>query len=146
MKIYASLDDHIGEGFVWLQNSDLPARCVVKITNPETKRVVFCEALQLEENFLKRYNQPPRYMIKDPGSSIIMSGWYRIRLGGLQTQHEYALEVTEADSWCAKIRACLHHPQIVVRVAVWLGLVSVALGALGVILGAISVWPRNGPS
>jgi hypothetical protein len=24
-KIYASLDDHIGEGFVWLQKSDLLA-------------------------------------------------------------------------------------------------------------------------
>lgn len=146
MKIYASLDDHIGEGFVWLQKSGLPARCVVKITSSVTKRAVFCEALQFEENFLKRYNQPPRYTIKDPGSSIVMSGWYRIRLGGLQTQGEYALEVTEADSWCGKIRACLNHPQIVVRVAVWLGLVSVALGALGVVLGVISVWPRSCPS
>ncbi len=140
MKIYASLDDHIGEGFVWLQRSGLPARCVVKITNPETRRAVFCEALQLEENFLKRCNQLPRYTISDPGSSIVMSAWYRTRLGGLQTQGEYALEVKAAYSWFGKIRACLHHPQIVVRVAVWLGLVSVALGALGVIL---SVWPRS---
>ncbi len=145
-KIYASLDDHIGEGFVWLQRPGLPARCVVKITNPEAKRAVFCEALQLEENFLKRYNHPPRYTIKHPGSSMVMSAWYRIRLGGLETQREYALEVTAADSWCGKIRACVHHPQIVVRVAVWLGLLSVVLGALGAVLGVISVWPRSGPS
>jgi hypothetical protein len=142
-KIYASLDDHIGEGFVWLQKSDLLARCVVKITNPEMKRVVFCEALQFEENFLKRYNQPPRYTIQNPGSSIVMSGWYRSRLGGLQTQRAYDLEVVTADSWCSKIRACVHHPQIVVRVAVWLGLGSVALGAIGLILGVISVWPKS---
>jgi hypothetical protein len=146
MKIYASLADHIGEGFVWLQRSGLPTRCVVKITNPDAKRAVFCEALQLEENFLKRYNQGPRHTIKDPASSIVMSAWYRIRLGGLETQRDYALEVIPADSWCGKIWACVHHPQIVVRVAVWLGLVSVALGALGVILGVISVWPRSGPS
>ena len=75
-----------------------------------------------------------------------MSGRYRPRLGALQTQREYALEVTEAESWYGKIRACVHHPQIVVRVAVWLGLISVALGAIGVILGVISVWPRSGPS
>jgi hypothetical protein len=146
MKIYASLDDHIGEGFVWLQRSGLPTRCVVKISNPDSKRAVFCEILQLEENFLKRYNQAPRYTIKDPASSIVMSAWYRIRLGSLETQRDYALEVILADSWCGKIRVCMHHPQIVVRVAVWLGVVSVALGALGVILGVISVWPRGGPS
>jgi len=144
MKIYASLDDHIGDGIVWLRKPGLPARCVVRITNPETKRSVFCEALQLEENFLKRYNQPSRHTIEDSASAIVMSGWYRIHLGGLQTQQEYVLEVTVADSWCGKIRACMQHPQIVVRVAVWLGLVSVALGVFGVILGVISVWPRRG--
>jgi hypothetical protein len=146
VKLYASLDDHIGEGFVWLQRPSLPPRCVVKITNPESKRSVYCEALQLEENFLQRYNQSPRFTITNPASSIVMSGWYRARLGGLQTQREYALEVVEANSWCGKIRSCLHHPQIVVRVAVWLGIVSVALGALGVLLGVISILPRSGPS
>ena len=75
-----------------------------------------------------------------------MSTWYRVRLGGLETQREYALDIVEANSWCGKIRACVHHPQIVVRVAVWLGIVSVALGALGVILGAISILPKSGPS
>jgi hypothetical protein len=146
MKLYASLDDHIGEGFVWLLRPCLPSRCVVKITNPESRRSVFCEALQLEANFIQRYNQPPRFNITDPESSLVMSSWYRARLGNLETQREYALEVVEANSWCGKIRACLHHPQIVVRVAVWLGIVSVALGALGVVLGVISIWPRSGPS
>jgi hypothetical protein len=110
VKPYGSLDDHCAEGFVWLQRPGLPGRCVVRITNVETKRAVFCEALQLEENFLKRYNQPPRYTIRDPGSAIVMSAWCRVRLGGLATQHECELDVVAADSWCGKIRACMHHP------------------------------------
>jgi hypothetical protein len=145
-RIYASLDDHIGEGFVWLQRSDLPSRCVVKITYPESKRSVFCEALQLEQNFLRRDNQEPRFTITDPTSSIVMSTWYRVRLGGLETQRDYPLDVVAADSWCGKIRACVHHPQIVVRVAVWLGILSIVLGALGVILGVISILPKSGAS
>jgi len=64
----------------------------------------------------------------------------------LAVSRHSALAVFPADSWCGKIQACVHHPQIVVGAAVRLGLVSVALGALGVILGAISVWPRSGPS
>jgi hypothetical protein len=60
MKIYACLDDDISEGFVWLKRSGLAPRSVVKITNPEGGRSVFCEALQLEDNFLREYNKAPR--------------------------------------------------------------------------------------
>ena len=146
MKIYASLSEHIGEGFVWLRKAGLPTRGIVKITNPDSGRSVFCEALKFEDNFLKKYNQAPRLNIDNPDLSIVMNGWYRARLGDLKTQCEYPLEIAEANSWCGKIRACMHHPQVVVRVAVWLGLLSVALGVVGVLLGIISVLPKAGPS
>jgi hypothetical protein len=140
MKIYASLDDDISEGFVWLKKSDLPHRCPVKIRNPENRRSVFCETLQFEQNFLRRYNQPPRITIANEESSIVMSTWYRARLGGLETQKEYPLEVTGA-GWWGKMRACMDHPQLVVRVAFWLGVLSIVLGGIGVGLGIISVLP-----
>src|SRR2546422_4683434 len=81
MKIYASLESDISEGFVWLKKTGLPARCVVKIRNTENRHSVFCEALQFDANLLTRYNEPSRATIKDPESSIVMSGWYRARLG-----------------------------------------------------------------
>lgn len=146
MRIYASLDDDIGEGFVWLRRAGLPTRGIVKITHPDSGRSVFCEALQFEDNFLRNYNQSPRFRIDNPESSLVMSGWYRARLGDLQTQWEYPLEITQADSWWGKIRACMHHPQVVVRVAVWLGLLSVVLGVVGVLLGGISLLPAGAPS
>lgn len=139
MKIFAALGDDIGQGVVWLKKTGLPQRCVVKITNPTKKCIVFCEALQFETNFLKNYNQIPRLNITSPESSIVMSAWYRARLGGLETQADYPLEVTGADTYWGKLRACLAHPQIVVRVAAWLGLLSVALGGVGVVLGVISI-------
>lgn len=146
MRIYASLDDDIGEGFVWLRKAGLPARGIVKITHTDSGRSLFCEALQFEDNFLQKYNQSPRFTIDNPESSVVMNGWYRARLGGLQTQREYPLDIAQADSWRGKIRACMDHPQVVVRVAVWLGLLSVALGVVGVLLGIISVLPEDGPS
>ena len=140
MKVYASLDDDISEGFVWLQKPELPARCVVKIESPDGRYVVYCEALQIEANFLKQYNQTPRYDILAPASAIVLSSWYRAKLGQLETQEEYQLEITRADNWWGRLRACMQHPQIVVRVAAWLGVVSVALGALGVLLGVVSLY------
>ncbi len=143
MKIYASLDDDISEGFVWLRKPGLPNRGLVKIRNPGSGRTVVCEALQFEDNFLRKYNQAPRFTISDPASSIVMSRWYRTCLGGLDTQEEYPLEISSACSGWDGMQACIHHPQIVVRVAVWLGLLSVTLGVVGVLLGVISVWPRS---
>lgn len=143
MKIFAALGDDLGAGFVWLSMPGVPARCVIKISNPASNRSVYCEALQIEKNFLTKYNQSPRFTISDPNSSIVMSSWYRARLGGLETQRDYPLDVQVADGWWGKLRACLHHPQIVVRVAAWLGIVGVVLGIVGLLLGVASLLPRN---
>ena len=139
MRIYASLSDDIGEGFVWLKKPGLPPRSVVKITNPATKRSIFCEALQFEENFLKRYNVPPRLTITNPESAIVMNAWYRALLGGLNTDEDQPLEIADANGWWGKLRAGLHHPQVIVRVAVSLGVLSVFLGVFGVVLGVVSL-------
>ncbi len=140
MKIYAARRDDVNEGFVWLKRPGLPSRSIVRIKNPASGKRVYCEALQIDENFLREYNRPPRLAIHSPESAVVMSGWFRTRLGNLATQQDYPLDVVVCGSWWAKLRACMHHPQIVVRVAVWLGVLSVGLGVLGVIL---SVWPRK---
>jgi hypothetical protein len=135
MKVYASLFEHINDGFVWLKRPGLPARCVVKITNTQTKDYVFCEALQIDENFLIRYNSDRRISIEQPESSVVMNGWYRKRLGNLETNHDYPLHIKSADSlWC-KVQASMHHPQNVVRIAIWLGIISCGLGLLSIIFG-----------
>jgi hypothetical protein len=143
VQIYACLSNDISEGYVWLSKAGLSSRSTVKITNPGNGRSVFCEALQFEKNFLGEYNDSPsRIAIDRPESSIVIGGWYRARLGDLQTQHDYPLRIGSANLWHGKLRACMHHPQTVVRVAAWLGVVSVALGVTGFILGLIGLCMR----
>jgi hypothetical protein len=139
MKVFASLRDDAHQGWVWLQKPDLPARSIVKITNPKSGRTVYCESLQIESNFLEEYNQKPRVPITDPSSSIVLNGWYRAFLGGIATQSEYDLSVKLANGPWGKFRACTHHPQAVVRVAAWLGLLSIVLGLISVFLGVTSL-------
>lgn len=143
-KIYACLDNDISDGFVWLKRASLTSRCIIKIKNLENGRSVFCEALQFDDNFLHHYSQSPRLKIDSPESSIIMSSWYRARLGDLETQRQYSLDIGVANGWWGKLRACMHHPQIIVRVAVWLGAISVALGVVGVVMSMSSVWAGQG--
>jgi hypothetical protein len=143
MKIFAALNNDINEGFVWLKWTELRPRSIVKICNPQMAKVVYCEALQLEDNFLKRYNEVRRFKIDEPNSSIVMGGWYRTALGDLQTQRDYPLRIEPAHHWLGKLRACTDHPQVVVRVAASLGLLSLLLGVIGALLGVASVWPKD---
>jgi hypothetical protein len=149
-KLYATTNDAIAESVVWLKK-DLGRRprCVVKITNTENGRSVFCEALQFDQNFLSLYNQCPsqRMPIENPEFSIVMSYWYRARLGSkeaLETQTEYPLEIAPANGWYGKLRASMNHPQVGVRAAVGLGILSVVFGLVGAALGIISVLPVRG--
>lgn len=143
MRMFASLQEDSQQGWVWLMDSSLPPRATVKITNRATGKSVVCEALQIDSNFLDRYCQPPRLRIEDPKEAIVASEWYRSNLGGIATNTDVDLEIVVASTPFGKFRACTHHPQIIVRVAAWLGLVSVVLGALGLVLGVVSLVPAS---
>lgn len=138
--IYACLSEHISEGFVWLQKKELPNRGIVKILNEKSGKSIFCEALEIEQNFLNKYNAESsrRIKIKDPESSIVLNGWYRVRLGDISTKCQYPLQICSANTPYGQIRACMQHPQVVVRVAVCLGILSLFLGVLGVLIGIIA--------
>jgi len=134
MKLFVALREDTQQGWVWLENSSFSMRSIVKIQNTENGKSVYCEALQIDKNFLRTYNQKPRYNITDAKNTLVISGWYRAKLGDLQPQTDMPLVITSCNSWFGKFMACIHHPQIIVRVAAWLGLISAVLGLLGVII------------
>lgn len=139
LKVFASTVEEAQQGWVWLESPSLPPRSIVKLTNIDADKSVYCEALQIDGNFLSHYNKPHRINITAPASSIVMNGWYRSRLGNLAKQSDAQITVEAANGHWGRFMACTHHPQVVVRVAAWLGFVSVMVGAIGVLLGALSL-------
>lgn len=140
MKIFAAREDDAHQGWVWLQRSSLSARSVIKINNPQNGKYIYCEALQIDENFLQNYNLPPRIKIAHPSNALVIGAWYRAGLGGIQTQDDLPLEIVENNSWWGQFKACADHPQVVVRMSAWLGGIGFALGVIGLVLGIISLW------
>lgn len=138
-RIYASLYDEINEGWVWLASPKLQSRCIVLISNPRNGKKVYCEALQIEENFRALYNKGSRKNIEDLNSSLVINAWYRKRLGDFPTQSEQELEIFPADNVWGKIRSCFHHPQVIVRIGTWLGVISAILGLLSFVLAILSL-------
>lgn len=141
-KLSASLREDTQQGWVWLQDTSLPARSIVKIKNPANGNVVYCEALKIDKNFLSAYNQSPRITISSPESALVINGWYRAKLGGLSTQSDISLNIKPSNCWRGKFKACTDHPQIIVRVAAWLGAIGLFLGIVGLVLGVVSLCPK----
>lgn len=141
MKLFASLREDTQQGWVWLQDRSLPARSIVKIMNPDNGNIIYCEALQIDNNFLCAYNQSPRITISNPQTVLVINGWYRAALGDLSTQSEVLLCIKPANSWWSKFKACTDHPQIIVRMAAWLSVIGLFLGVIGLVLGVLSLCP-----
>ena len=131
-KVLAAIRQDMNEGWVWLSQHDFAPRSVVKIRNKSNNKVVYCEALEIDGNFRKEYNQSSRMNINMDDNTLVINGWYRSRLGGIDTKQCHDLEVSVANGFCGKFRASIGHPQIVVRLATWLAVISVALGVMGV--------------
>jgi len=143
LKVFASLHDDISDGWVWLPRKAVKGRKVVrgrttvKITNLDSGKKVFCEALLIEGNFVSIYNESPKRCRIDKDGSIVISWWYRNRLGISETQQEHEFHVDIANGPCGTIRALREHPQLVVRVSTWLAILSIILGILGLTLGIL---------
>lgn len=134
LKVYAALTDDINNGHVWVKDDSLKKpRGIVRITIHSKRRGVYCEALQIDQNFLRAYSTARTLEIGAPESAIVMSFWYRGKLGISATNTTHPISLTSALPIWGHFWACMHHPQIVVRVALILGFVGVVLSGIGAI-------------
>jgi hypothetical protein len=70
LKVFAALAEDISKGMVWVPESVVEKRTVVKIKNISSNKVVFCEALQAGDNYIKRYSQDGRFGVEEKEISI----------------------------------------------------------------------------
>lgn len=141
-SLFAALHEDVNSGWIWINKCDFKQRAVIRIVNTTTKKSVYCEVLQIDDNFLNYYNArgKGRKLISEEASALVINQWYRKLLGDLSTQSRHELEITEVANLYGRIRSCLQHPQVIVRIATWLGIVSVAEGLLGILFGIISLF------
>jgi hypothetical protein len=140
-SIHAALKEDINSGWVWINQPDFTQRAIVCIKNTASSNKVYSEVLRIDKNFLGDYNTKDsgRIFINNNVPSIVANEWYRKKLGGILSKTNLELEITSADNCIGRLFSCFQHPQIIVRVATWLALISVVEGILGTILGVISL-------
>ena len=118
------------------QNQLQGCRRVTKLSHvggDGVRRSVYCEALYADDDYISRFPKQPA-LLPWPDRLCFINKWYRDRLRitdppGKQINLKIGFRRwSPALLWL--ILACMEHPQLVVPLATWLGLVG--LGVVGV--------------
>ena len=133
-KVLASLREDMNEGWVWIANSKFEPRSVVKIKNHTNGKYIYCECLEIDSNYISIYNNPKRLRINEKENIITINSWYRIKLGSIKTKNIYDIEIKSANNFYGKFMSCMHHPQIVVRMATILAGLSIIMGIVSLLI------------
>jgi len=103
-KVLASMRGDMNEGWVWLTGSGFVPRSIIKITNKADNKSVYCERLEIDNNFMEEYNQSPRFYINPGEEAAVINAWYRKRLGGITTKTNHDLQIADANGWWGKVQ------------------------------------------
>lgn len=135
-EIHAATLDSVEAGHVWVQPElSFGQRPVCQIHNVQTGKKVYCEVLNIDDNYRRhRSNNISASQIPQEAPAIAMNQWYRAKLGISKTRALVTLEIFPANSWYGKLMTCWHHPQIVVRLATVLACLSLLLGVVGLVI------------
>lgn len=150
LRVFASRAEDVHSGHIWLPERIVRQwagqrtgqRIVVKIrnVNSESGKFVFCEVVSMGNDFVRNYNNSEyRIHIDDKKNSVVMSEWYRDKIG-VKSQEFYNFEIRQACRLQSGMHASFDHPQVVVRAAVTLGAISVVFGAVGFVLGVLGLF------
>lgn len=121
------------EGCVWVSHYGGKSRQAVRLTALETGDVTYAELRLIDKNFVDYYNDEAYSQIDLATPTMVVGQWYRNKLGFLKIGSTAEIEIAEMWEPLAAYMACKHHPQTVVRVSTWLGVIGVALGVIALI-------------
>lgn len=133
-KVLASKYEDMNQGWVWIKGGKFPPRSIIKVTNNKNNKSIFCEYLEIDTNFINKYNQPGRLSIDSNENTIVLNAWYRNKLGAIETKINHDLQIKESNNWNGKFHASIQHPQVIVRLATHLASISIMLGLLSIFL------------
>lgn len=139
--VYACLREHINEGFVHFRAPYLESRCIVRISRKGAGGGVYCEALQLDDNYVAEYDggRRRRKIGGDVGGVITMGDWYRKKLG-VKKNSQVPFVICPCNGLWGKFWACMDHPQVVVRLSTCLGAIGLVLGVVGFAISIMQVF------
>lgn len=171
-RVFAALHEDTDKGWVWIRLSQLEgfqSRSTIKIKSGSHS--VYCEHRNFDANIVRKYDssdsttciyfgddkasfferkQAARHAVEHRehvdltkfDDVIIISGWYRVALGGIEVDKTHELKICRPTfALWADIRAGCHHPEPAVRIATRLAILGTWLGVAAFLPAFFEVQP-----
>ena len=140
--VKSALSEDISSPYIWFYDLPCASREIVKVSNKNNHKSIWCEVIKASSNYIERYNRNERtFDIYENEPFLVANAWYRAKLG-LKKNESFNIEVkynSLIPGFIRQLFASYIHPDNSVRLAVDLAFVSVGLGVSGLILGFISL-------
>lgn len=152
-EIRVAMASDAGSSVAYLFDPDRPSatRAYLRI-KPLKGKVLWCEGVINDENYMTNYNAGPhRRKIISGIPALVVGGWYRHLLEIQRDKTTAPLPKTDLGirvytrssgfrwRWWASMQVSQQHPVSTNRIAVNLGLLGAVLGFIAVVLGIISL-------
>ena len=139
-KVFAALHDESNAGWIWMPpENGFTSRDLITITSLTKKKKVYCDCRIIDDNFQSYYKKETGNSIDNKYNTIVISDYYRNKLGGLNTEEEYEFEIVRGKCFVSKIRTLLQHPDNIVKIATWLAIISIGIGLLSILSSILSL-------
>lgn len=129
-KVFAALHTEVRRGCVW--NNEGYTNRLIKIKH-KSKSIVVSNR-RIDKNFECVYNKEKTFTLT--GNAIVIDEYYRVKLGNLDTQKEYDLEIKPIKSCdlCSNLKYLNEHPDDVVRITYYFTWFGIVLGIISSII------------
>ncbi len=148
-ELHLAISEDIASGWIWIETNNSELRALLDAHRPVAKvsyndAAVYCEVLFADsfdrarfDEFYGKHSSSLSPVSASDGERVFINHWYRNKLG-IAVKAGSSVKLTFrfkhnliCESWY-QANGCMAHPQVIVRVATWAGLVALGLGVLGV--------------
>ena len=134
VAVRASTSENINSGFIWgVGFSDIRHKDIICLRNPSNNHKIWVEYLSGDDNFYHSYNERKKTIKIDPNEkTLILSEYYRKKLG-LEKGDDIPVDITICNIIPDILKsplAAVYHPDPTVRLAIFLGFVSIGMGLI----------------
>ncbi|GEM_PF-5211732 len=135
-KVFVALHEEARDPCIWIPNDDkVNSGDCIKVQCTSTQKKVYCECRVLDDNYINYYNDRHHTnKIREQNKAIIISEYYRKKLGNLKSGENYDFEIDYGHNCCLfRLFSIYWHPDRYFQLAIIFAVISILLSFISLI-------------
>jgi len=140
MQIYKSIYEESNEGWIWISSMNgIKSRQLIHVKNTQTDKSIYVSCRIIDNDFIKIYNAGNNRKKMNLNNSMVISSYYRdlLEINENVDISTFEIKLIEKKQICKKIQFLTKHPDLALRLATELAIISVTIGFVSILISII---------